>query len=607
MRSRTLWSRPIRLPIVLAAALVMPFAAAAQSDSTSQICEAAGAGEIQRVAALLAANPALLHVKDGDGKTPLHHAAAGENAPLTEFLLDHGADLSAVDARGRTALHHAANQGDAASVRLLLDHGADVMAREYRGRTPLFLAVGWGYDVETVQRLIAAGADVNDRTPLGEEILFSTLYYGIPAIVNVLIDAGARLPEDDPSVGHAAYLSASNGFERVFQLAVDEAEARGIEWWENVPMQAAARGGSTTIGKALLARGVSLTEKNRYGVTPLHIAAENGRLSFVDFLAKNGAHLDEPSVMGTTAWHLALENQHDSVADRLQSLGASTDPAVFPELRGAWLGQDEPRETPERFALGIVSHHGFSSEHSPAAFSPDGREVYWTTAFREPVLFSTLEDGRWTRPRPAPFMSEYGEGEPIFSPDGERLYFLSMRPLLPGAEPGKENIWYVEREGEGWSEPTPVDAVVNAFNHHWLFSLTETGTIYFSSVRDGGYGSRDVYRSHRVNGVHQPPENLGPVVNTEELEHTPFIAPDESYLIFASGGHGLNEGMFHFVISYRNADGSWSAPQSLDHITAPVQDPLCPLITPDGRFLFFIGDGDIWWARADFIEEMRER
>jgi ankyrin repeat protein len=579
--------------------------AVAQGEAAERILEAARAGETDRVEALLEVSPELVNVRDGEGRTPLQLAVLGGYAELAELLLDRGGDLSAADAWNYTPLHHAAYEGDAELVALLLARGADVVARDVRGRQPLYLAVNWGRDVEAVELLIAAGADVNDRTPRGEEILLSTLYYGSPEIIDALLAAGARLPDDDESVVRAAYLSAANGFEGVFRMAAEAAEAREIAWWEDVPMHAAARGGSVAIGDALLAHGHSANEKNMYGLTPLHVAAENGRLAFAEFLVENGASVEESSVQGLTALHFARGTGHEGVAARLLELGAADEPPVFPELRGAWLGQPEPGDAPERFALGIVSGHGFNSEHSPAAFAPDGSEVYWTKAFRGPILYSRLEDGRWTRPRPAPFVSEYGEGEPIFSPDGERLYFLSMRPLAPGAEPGKENIWYVAREDDGWSEPRPLDPAVNDFDHHWLFSVSEAGTLYFSSVREGGYGSRDIYRSRRLNGVHQPPENVGPVINTEGGEHTPFIAPDESYLIFASTAHGPTEGMFHFVISYRETDGGWSAPQALDDITAPVQDPLCPLITADGKFMFFIGWGDIWWTRADFIEEMR--
>jgi ankyrin repeat protein len=610
-------NRPVRHPtlccvlsvILLPATLLLgrPGAATAQRDAAERILEAARAGETDRVEALLEVSPELVNVRDGEGRTPLHHAVLGGHVELAELLLDRGGDISAADAWNYAPLHHAAYEGDAALVALLLAHGADVMAREMRGRTPLYLAVNWGGNLEVVERLIAAGADVNDRTPSGEEILLSTLYYGRPGIIDALVAAGARLPDDERSLVQAAYLAASNGFQGVYRLATEESEAQGIPWWDYVPMHTAARGGLIPVGEALLAHGHPVDEKNMYGLTPLHIAAENGRLAFAEFLVQNGASLEKSSVQAMTALHFARESGHDSVATRLLEMGAADEPPVFPELRGAWLGQPEPRDAPERFALGIVSGHRFDSEHSPASFSPDGTEVYWTQAFRGPVLFSRLEDGRWTRPRPAPFVSEYGDGEPIFSPDGERLYFLSMRPLEPGAEPGEENIWYVAREREGWSEPRPLDPVVNDFDHHWLFSISEAGTLYFSSVREGGYGSRDIYRSRRVDGVHQPPENVGPVINTDGGEHTPFIAPDESYLIFASTAHGPTEGMFHFVISYREADGSWSTPQALDHITAPVNDPLCPLITADGKFMFFIGSGDIWWTRADFIEEMRPR
>ena len=157
------------------------------------------------------------------------------------------------------------------------------------------------------------------------------------------LDAG-RPPADDGRLGRALYLAASNGFEGVFRVASAEAGARGTRWWEGIPMDAAARGGSVPIGEALLAHGAAVGGKNLYGITPLHVAAENGRLAFVEFLVRSGAELEEASVQGWTALHFARENGHDSVAARLLALGASDRPAVFPELRGPWLGQPEPGE-----------------------------------------------------------------------------------------------------------------------------------------------------------------------------------------------------------------------------------------------------------------------
>jgi ankyrin repeat protein len=592
------------LPVASSAGAEIP-QSASRTDLSAAILEAASSGDIDRVELLLEADASLLHVRDGDGLTPLHHAVISGHTELAERLLDRGADLMALDADDRTPLHHAASHGDAASVALLLARGAEVMARDFRGRTPLFIAANWGGSVEVVELLIAAGADVNDVTELGERILFSTLFYGDPEIIRVLLDAGAKLPDDDESIVRSIYLAASNGFEEVFEMAVAEAESREIPWWESVPMHAAARGGSVRIGETLLAHDLPADERDLYGITPLHIAAEQGHLAFARLLVQNGADVETASAMGLTAVQIAQENGRADVVAWLQEMGASMEPPVFPRLEGPWLGQPQPAEGPVRFAPGIVSGHGFDSEHSPAAFSPDGKEVYWTQKFRGPVLVSQLSESGWTRPRPAEFNTEHGEGEPIFSPDGQRLYFLSMRPLAPGSEPGDEHIWYVERAGEGWSEPRPVEAVVNAYQHHWLISVSEAGTLYFASVHEGGFGGHDIYRSRQVNGVHQAPENLGPTINGDGSDHTPFIAPDETYILFSSTGHGTRDGGFHLFISYRGPDGEWLPPLVLDELIAPVDNPLCPIVTADGQFLFFIGAGDIWWTSAEFIERMR--
>ncbi|MBN1938831.1 MAG: ankyrin repeat domain-containing protein [Candidatus Aminicenantes bacterium] len=573
--------------------------------TAAEIHDAARTGDLARLKTLLESDKTLIALKDGEGRTALHHAAEAGKAAAVEFLLGLGASASAVDAQTRTPLHAAAYKGDAASVKLLLAAGAALEAREIRERTPLYLACHWGNDLETVRLLTAAGADVNDVNPRGEMILFSTLYYGRPEIINHLLDCGARLPEEALQVGTALFISASNGLERVFDLAVEAAEKKNMPWWTIATMHAAARGGSVAVGRRLAAKGAPVDTKNEYGVTPLYIAAENGKSGFVEFLLDGGAKIGETSRTGKTALHIAAENGYSAVADLLRARGANDSPSRFPEFRGPYLDELEPGDTPARFLLGIVSGHGFDNEHAPAVFSPDGNTIFWGSGFGKGILMMTRENGLWTAPRRAPFNSSYGDGEAIFSPDGRRVYFLSKRPIAPGAAPGKENIWRIERTAEGWTEPRPVSAAVNDFEQHWLVSVTKDETLYFSSIRDGGFGNKDLYRARMVDGVHQRPENLGPVINTPGIEHTPFIAPDESYLLFVSTGHPPAEGRSHMFISYRDAAGSWMKPVSLGPKINAVQQGLCPAVTPDGKFMFFIGQGDIWWVSAEFIERLR--
>jgi len=581
--------------------------AVTRAAAEEAIHQAARAGDVARLKDLLARDPKLIDSRDENGMTPLHHAVKEKRPAAVDLLISSGADVQAQNAEKSSPLHLAAGAGDAAAVKRLLGAGADVKIRDIRGRQALFLACGVGNDLETVRLLVAAGADVNDVSTRGENTLLSTLYYGKKEIIEFLLGSGARLPEDEPSLGRALFVSASNGQDRIFRLAVEAAEKKGMSWEKQVSLHAAARGGSVAVVEALVVKGAAPDGKNEYGLTPLHVAAENGRTEIVEFLLAKGAKIDEPTRMGQTAWHLARDNQHADLAARLKAKGALDDPPRFPELRGPYLGQPDPGDTPKVFAPGIVSRFTFDSEHSPLAFSPDGTEAYWTQKFRGPILFMKQVDGLWTAPRPAPFNSPWGDGEPIFTPDGKRLYFLSFRPLEPNGKTDKENVWYVDREGEGWSAAKAASTLVNAFDHHWLFSAGPDGTLYFSSIREGGIGGRDIYVSRLIGGSHEQPRNAGPVINTAGDEHMPFIARDGSYLIFTSAGHPGAKGRNHFFISYRDGEGNWTTPVSLGEKIHRVEMGLCPLVTPDGKYMFMLGRGDICWVRADFVEALRPR
>jgi hypothetical protein len=82
-------------------------------------------------------------------------------------------------------------------------------------------------------------------------------------------------------------------------------------------------------------------------------------------------------------------------------------------------------------------------------FTPDGRELYFMQSdpkFARYRLFrSRCENGAWTRATPAAFAApDVQEGDPGVTPDGKRLYYISMRQ-----DPTQEDfdIWYVERIG----------------------------------------------------------------------------------------------------------------------------------------------------------------
>jgi Tol biopolymer transport system component len=115
--------------------------------------------------------------------------------------------------------------------------------------------------------------------------------------------------------------------------------------------------------------------------------------------------------------------------------------------------------------------------------------------------------------------------------------------------------------------------------------------LYFSSDRSGGKGGYDIYRSRLVQGRYAEPENLGPSINSQYGEVDNYISPDESWLIFVSTRpDGL--GNSDLYISY-NEGGSWTPAKNLG---APINSSareFCPMVSPDGRYLFFISTRSI--------------
>ena len=102
--------------------------------------DAAGAGDLKKVKALLKGNPDLVFNKIHCGWTALHFAARNGQNEVAEFLLANKADLNVKDCIGQTPLHMAVMSGYKAMVELLLASGADINAKDNNGRTPLHMA-----------------------------------------------------------------------------------------------------------------------------------------------------------------------------------------------------------------------------------------------------------------------------------------------------------------------------------------------------------------------------------------------------------------------------------------------------------------------------------
>jgi len=308
----------------------------------------------------------------------------------------------------------------------------------------------------------------------------------------------------------------------------------------------------------------------------------------------------------------------------------------FSDLNGLYFGQKSPGLTPAIFAPGTLSL-GFH-EHN-IAISPEGNEIFFVAAssdFSRHVIMTTkLENGAWTMPEVAPFSGGRNDGAPAFSADGQRLFFSSRRPHPAGGTPDEDfDIWFIERNGDFWTDPVNLGSPVNTGQNEANPSVAADGTIIFQRIEKLGTLDWDLYMSTSRNGTYGVPESLPSPVNTEANEAGPFLAPDGSYLLFQSnrtGGYGIMD----LYITFRTKGGGWSEPINLGDKINSFYSDWGPVVSPDGKYLFFSsfrnvqpiqpgsgeyfdyltsrlgapvpGKGTLYWVEAEVIEALRPK
>ncbi len=262
------------------------------------------------------------------------------------------------------------------------------------------------------------------------------------------------------------------------------------------------------------------------------------------------------------------------------------------KLKGPYLGQKPPGLTPEAFAPGIVSLKGW--EYG-GVFTPDTNEFYFlrrneVSSKQEFVLFQH-ENNQWRESVVSPRV-----GQAFISPDGKIMHL------------GKR---YKERRLSGWSE---IKGLGSPFEEISIMRLTSSakGTLVFDEfARDGNAVLR---YSRLIEGKREAPKPLSKEINTGRSNAHPFIAPDESYILWDSkreGGYGNSD----IYLSFRQQDGSWGEAINLgDKINTDAWEAAAS-VTPDGKYLFFnrnMGSDkyenvDIFWVDAQVIENLRPK
>ena len=236
-----------------------------------------------------------------------------------------------------------------------------------------------------------------------------------------------------------------------------------------------------------------------------------------------------------------------------------------------------------------------------------------------------------------PFSGRYRDWEPILSPDGTRLLFVSNRPL-PGGDPRilEGNLWIAEKTSDGWGPARPLPGAVNTPSHHEGYpSITEDGILFFFRHLDDAERLSEIYQAEYGSTGFEEPRPLGPAVNSPQNDWDPFISADGSFLIFSSLERPDGLGDADLYICFRREDGTWTQALNLGpEVNSPARE-ICPFVSRDNGYLFFKsyreeptdipehpltydevqerltgpgnGNGEIYWVTTGFLWDLRER
>ncbi len=308
----------------------------------------------------------------------------------------------------------------------------------------------------------------------------------------------------------------------------------------------------------------------------------------------------------------------------------------WPVLKGPYLGQKPPGMIPEIFAPGIVST---GINEGALIFSPDGKSIYYNithlTHRFTAIVSITQKNSYWTKPQVALFSGKFNDSDAFFSYDGRKLFFTSDRPLKNDGNPGNLDIWVVERNGTGWNVPKNLGTVINSEDIDVNPCVTRNGNLYFASNRAAGKGAHDIYRSELKNGKYTEPVNLGDSINTSNFESSPYVSPDESYIIFNVFVIKKGKVKSGLHISFKKRENTWSKAINMGEVINDLKPAMFAFVTYDEKYLFFTstkvpylpyrgnvltydeilkmfnapqnGSGDIYWVDAKFIEKLRPK
>lgn len=169
----------------------------------------------------------------------------------------------------------------------------------------------------------------------------------------------------------------------------------------------------------------------------------------------------------------------------------------------------------------------------PVSISGDKKTIYFTRVDKKELgksyvnrlkIYTAVLDGnKWKDLTPFTYNSpDYSVAHPWISEDGSKLFFASD---MPGGQGGMD-LYVSAKQGESWGKPVNLGEEVNTPENE-VFPYFRKGILYFSSNGLSGYGGLDIF-SVKESDKWKNPENLKTPLNSPKDDFGIFYKDDEN-------------------------------------------------------------------------------
>ena len=266
------------------------------------------------------------------------------------------------------------------------------------------------------------------------------------------------------------------------------------------------------------------------------------------------------------------------------------------------------------FLLSAISTK--NDEYLPV-ISPDQESLFFTQRSRkklkgkvanniivEDFMFSNLVENSFVDATllPYPFNIESNEGGASITIDNKTLFYTKCSINYDGYK--NCDIYYVKRVGSKWSEPYKLPDYISS-SDSWDSQPTISSdglTLIFASDRSGGLGKTDLYETNFIDNKWSKPKNIGPIINSNFDEKSPFLHADGLTLFYASNNMPTVGG-FDIFYSRKDSSGNWGQPINIGFPINTDYDELSMVVSTDGNTAYFASnklDGIGGWDLYQF-------